>query len=128
MKDTKKVLATFAWTAAVAAALVRTFTGRSELTVWVILAAALGAWAGTALVLDYVAERCVRHLLEQVKAERSATIKETVEEIHKYGEGTADKIVGRLASKQDKTLERMAAEIAEAMREDQKGKAPSPIR
>lgn len=118
MKEIKKIVAATSWTAAVLAAIARTFLNAPPLTVWAILAAALAATASAALVVDHVAERCSKYVIAQVKAERAATMDATVSAIHKSGIGTADKIVERLASKQDKTLERMVDRLAGALRED----------
>lgn len=123
----KIVVAAISWTAAIGAALGRTFSGTPALTVWSVLAAVLAATATAGLIVDYVARSTARYIISEARDERAATVTATVEEIHKYGEPTADRIVERLVSKQDKTLERMAAEIADALRNGDR-QAPTPIR
>lgn len=125
--NAKVTVAAIAWTAAIGAALGRTFGDNSTLTVWAILSAAVAATATAGLIVDYVARSTAKFILTEVGAERDATVTATVAAMHKHGQGTADRMIERLASKQDKTLERMAAEVARSLRNGD-CKTPTPIR
>lgn len=114
----KMVVAAVCWTAALGAALGRTFGGYGALTVWAILAATCAACATATIVVDYVAERTAKYIVHQVAAEREATVRQAVKAMQQANTGLADRIVSRLADKQDKTLNQLGAELAAALRDD----------
>lgn len=113
----KITTAAVAWTASIGAAFGATFDDKMVLVVWALLAAAVATCATAGLIVDYVAERTARYIVDQFTAERDATVTATVEAIHEYGEPTADKIVSRLADKQDKSMERLVGNLADALAE-----------
>jgi hypothetical protein len=122
----KMMVGAIAWTIAIALALGRTVYDEPALTVWAALAAAFAAVVSAAVVLDVVAGEVSKRMLRKIAQERDATVRKAVQAMREDNQQLADRIVERLVAKQDKTVARVAAEIAEAVREE--SRTPTPIR
>lgn len=122
----KVAIAGCAWTVAILLAIARTIYGDTTFDVWAILVAALAALTSATVVLDYVIAEASHRLMRKIADERAVTVRRAVKAMREDNQMLADKMVQRLASKQDKTVALVAAEIAIAMRDELA--VPTPIR
>lgn len=122
----KMVVAAWSWTIAAGMALARSLYGDSAFDVWAVLAAAFAAVVTVLVATEYIALWAVGEVVRRIAAERDETVRRARKAMREDNQALADRIVERLASKQDKTVARIAAEIAQAMREEVG--APTPIR
>ena len=123
MINLKVMCAAVCWTAAVGAAIARSADNRPGMGVWVVILAAVACCVTGALIVDYVAKEVAKFMLEKIHEEREATVAAAVEVMRSENGQLADKIVERLANKQDKSLERMAGGLADALADQ-----PTPFR
>lgn len=115
----KIALTTSLWTVAIAGTFAFTIDERQAVGLWSLIAAAAAAVLSAALAGDFIADEAVKRIMEQVAAERQATVDQAVREMREDAQRREDRTVSRLKEVNEAAVRRVAVDVARAVAEEE---------